>query len=212
MKAMHIVYRALAAAVMVAATTSCGSVVRDGRAPVFLVVDKLLAIRGAATPGTPSTPLVSDVITNVTSPAPCSDASPCPTIFGDSGIVTLRLTPKDIGAVGATVTPSTNNEVTITRVHVSYRRTDNRNVEGVDVPYGFDTGATVTVPASGTVDLPFELVRNTAKSEAPLIQLKNNGVIMTAIADVTFYGQDRVGNAISVTGSIGVDFGNFGDQ
>jgi len=28
---------------------------------------------------------------------------------------------------------------------------------------------------------------------------------------VTFYGTDRVGNDISVTGSIQVDFGNFGD-
>jgi hypothetical protein len=28
---------------------------------------------------------------------------------------------------------------------------------------------------------------------------------------VTFYGQDRVGNAISVMGTIQIDFANFGD-
>ena len=107
--------------------------------------------------------------------------------------------------------PSTNNEVTITRVHVAYRRTDGRNTPGVDVPYAFDTGATATVPASGTVTMGFLLVRNTAKDESPLIQLKNNGVIISTIADVTLYGRDQVGNDISATGSIGVDFGNFGD-
>jgi hypothetical protein len=110
------------------------------------------------------------------------------------------------------VSPSSNNEVTITRVHVSYRRTDGRNQEGVDVPYAFDSAATVTVPASGTVDISFELVRNTAKAESPLIQIKTNGIIMSAIADLTFYGQDQVGNAISATGTLQVDFGNFGDE
>jgi hypothetical protein len=54
-------------------------------------------------------------------------------------------------------------------------------------------------------------VRNAAKAESPLVQLKTNGVILTTIADVTFYGRDRVGNDISATGSIQVDFGNFGD-
>jgi len=28
---------------------------------------------------------------------------------------------------------------------------------------------------------------------------------------VTFYGHDQAGNDISATGSIGVEFGNFGD-
>ena len=211
MKTMRIASRVLTIAGLVLAAASCGSVVRNGSAPVFLVIDKLQGLRGSASPGTPSIPLISDVITNVTTPSPCTDSTPCPTIFGDTGLMTLRLVPKDIGAVGTTVTPSSNNEVTITRVHVSYRRTDGRNQEGVDVPYGFDTASTMTVPASGTVDVAFELVRNIAKAEPPLIQLKTNGIIITAIADVTVYGQDRVGNAISATGSLGVDFGNFGD-
>jgi hypothetical protein len=28
---------------------------------------------------------------------------------------------------------------------------------------------------------------------------------------VTFYGQDRTGNNVTVTGQIQIDFGNFGD-
>ena len=54
-------------------------------------------------------------------------------------------------------------------------------------------------------------MRHTAKEESPLVQLKTNGVIISTIADVTFYGRDQVGNEISVTGSIRIDFGNFGD-
>ena len=163
MKAIHIVSRVLAVAVMIAATASCGSVVRSGTAPVFLVIDKIVGVRGAATPGQPSVPLISDVISLVTTPAPCSDASPCPEFFNDTAVATLRLSLKNIGVAGTTTTPTSNNEVTITRVHVSFTRTDGRNQEGVDVPYAFDSASTGTVPASGTIDLPFEIVRNAAK-------------------------------------------------
>jgi hypothetical protein len=206
---MRIINRILVTVAAVAAV-SCGDVVRSGRAPVFLVIDSLTGARGAAPDKLTST-LSSDVLTLVTTPAPCTTDNPCPTIFGDPGQVTLRLSPKDIGQAGAPTTPSTNNEVTITRVHVSYRRTDGRNTQGVDVPYAFDTATTGTVPATGLATLGFTLVRNTAKQESPLIQLETNGIIISTIADVTFFGHDQVGNDISATGSIGVDFGNFGD-
>jgi hypothetical protein len=208
---MRIITRILMAAAAAVAATSCGDVVRSGRAPVFLVIDSLQASRGGPTTGTFSNTLISDVITNLTTPAPCTPESPCPTIFGDSGQVTLRLSPKDIGPAGAPTTPSTNNEVTINRVHVQYRRTDGRNVQGVDVPYAFDGAATVTVPASSSATLGFVLVRTIAKQESPLVQLDSNGVIITTIADETLYGRDQVGNDISATGSIQIDFGNFGD-
>jgi hypothetical protein len=101
--------------------------------------------------------------------------------------------------------------VTITRVHVTFRRTDGRNQEGVDVPYGFDTAATATVPPTGTVTLPFPLVRSQAKESSPLVELVTSGKAISTIVDVTFYGQDAVGNEVSVTGSLAVDFANFGD-
>ena len=34
---------------------------------------------------------------------------------------------------------------------------------------------------------------------------------MSVIATLTFYGVDRVGNAIQTTGQIQIEFGNFGD-
>jgi hypothetical protein len=208
---IHTVTRYLALAALAAATVSCGDVVREGRSPVFLTIDSLLGIRGGATAGTPSGSLTSDVITNVTSPAPCSVTTPCPTIFGDSGQVALRSPLKNIGTPTNPTSPTTNNDVTITRVHVEYIRADGRNTPGVDVPYAFDGAATGTIPAGGTLTLGFVLVRNTAKSESPLVQLQSSGTILTTIGRVTFYGTDRVGNDVSVMGQIQIDFGNFGD-
>jgi hypothetical protein len=206
---MRIVPRVLIAAALVVSATACGDVVRSSRAPVILVMDSLTATRGTSQGGTAAANLVSDVLTIVTSGGTCTQANPCPTIFGDTGTVTLSLAAKDINTpTGLT----SNNQVTVNRIHVSYRRTDGRNTEGVDVPFGFDTASTITVPITGNATTSFILVRNSAKQEPPLVQLVNNGQTITAIADVTVFGADIVGNAVSVSGSIGITFGNFGDQ
>jgi hypothetical protein len=177
------------------------------------VIDALQGIRGGA--GTSNTTgassLISDVITNVIQPAPCSAATPCPTIFGDGGVVTFRAPLKDLGNT-PTLAPTSNNDVTISQYHVEYIRADGRNVQGVDVPFAFDGAVTGTVPASGTITMGFILVRNIAKQESPLVELQTSPNIINAVARVTFYGQDRTGNNVSVTGNIDVEFGNFGDQ
>lgn len=203
--------RYLALTALALAAASCGSAVRQGSSPVYLVIDSLQGARGGKTPGPLGNVVPSDVITNVTSPDPCTASNPCPTVFSDSGQVVLRASLKDIGAPGSPTTPTANNDVTITRYHVSYQRADGRNVEGVDVPYRFDGGATGTIAGTGTLSLGFELVRSVAKQESPLIQLTTNPTVLGTIANVTFYGFDQAGNQISVTGSLTVDFANFGD-
>lgn len=196
-------------AALVAATTSCGDVVRESHSPVMLVVESLQGATGAGGKvGTYSAILLSDVISFATTPAPCSFAlRNCPTIFNDFGQMTLHLVSKD-----ASISPTTNNQVRITRYHVRYYRADGRNTEGVDVPYEFDGAVTGTVPPSGSVSLAFEIVRHSAKEESPLRQLAVNGNLINTIADVTLYGKDEVGNDISVTGSISINFGDFADQ
>jgi hypothetical protein len=200
----------LAAAALGAATASCGDVVRDGTSPMFLVIQLLEAARGDSTTFTGT--LHSDVITNVTQPSPCSTDAPCPTVFSDSGRVTLRISPKNIGSTAVPFQPTSNNEVTISRYRVTYTRSDGRNTPGVDVPHPFDGAITGTVPVGGTLQIPFEIVRHVAKQESPLVQLKFSSTIIATIADVTFYGRDQVGNEISATGSILIEFGNFGDE
>ena len=194
-------------AATVAAATSCGDVVRQDRAPVLLIINSLQgAPTGGFGSGTFTNTLFSDVEVLRTSPAPCSATSPCPTTFADLGQVSLTTSLKNVS-----LAPTTNNQVTITRYRVDYVRTDGRNTPGVDVPYGFDGGVTGSITVGGIVSLSFELVRHSAKDEAPLAQLKANGNVIHTTARVTFYGHDAVGNDISVTGSLTVDFGNFGD-
>jgi hypothetical protein len=190
---------------------SCGDVVRQGRAPVYLVIDRLEASRGGPAAGEFVGTLFSDVITSVTTPAPCSAETPCPTVFPDSGRVTLRLVLKDVGSATVPTAPTSNNEVTLNRYRVTYRRADGRNTPGVDVPYPFDGAMTGSVPTEGTVAFSFELVRHVAKHEAPLVVLKESPVVIASIAELSFYGADRVGNDISVTGTILVEFGDFDD-
>jgi hypothetical protein len=125
-------------------------------------------------------------------------------IAPDRGLATVELAMKDPLA-----SPSTANSITITQYHVEYVRSDGRNTPGVDVPYPFDGGVTVTV--AGTATVPFTLVRLQAKQEAPLQALAFGGGAntITTIARVTFYGHDQNGRDVSVTGNIEVNFSDW---
>ena len=202
---MRIARRLFAGIVLVATTVSCGDVVRQGRSPVLLVMDSLEGSSGGHTTGFSKT-LQSDVLVLVSSPAPCTPAVRCPTVFSDSGQAVLRLVPKDIS-----IAPTSNNAVTISRYHISFRRADGRNRPGVDVPYGWDGAVTATVRESGSTTISFELIRHVTKEEPPIVQLIANPSIILTIAEVTFYGADLVGNAVTVTGNMSIEFGNFGD-
>lgn len=197
-------------AALTAAAVSCNSAARDSQSPVYIVINTLQAAQGSR-PDRLAGNLTSDVLTIVTSGGVCSLANPCPTIFNDIGRVILSASLKNIGGASAPTVPTSNNAVTITRYRVQYRRADGRNTPGVDVPFAFEGAATGTILPAQTLEIFFELVRVTAKQETPLVQMIGNGVVLTTIADVTFYGKDQVGNDVSVTGSIQIDFGNFGD-
>ncbi len=184
-----------------AASVSCGSVIRDGKSPVYLVIDTLVATRGGAADPAAGT-LLSDVVTNGGT-------------FNDMGSVTLRMSPRNIGSGISPPAPTLNNEVTMNRYRVTYRRADGRNTPGADVPYAFDGAATGTVPSGGTLTLTFEMVRHIAKEESPLVQLRfgngNTPPVISTISEITFYGRDQVGNEVNVTGSMLINFGDFAD-
>jgi hypothetical protein len=195
-------------AALALSATGCGEYVRNqGTAPTQLLIASLSGASGAS-PDRLGNPVEADVITNVNRTVNGQQVS-VPTVFNDVGSVTMGLVLKDQSGVANG--PSPINQVTIDRYRVSYRRSDGRNIQGVDVPFTFDSAVTFTVPAQGTVTAGFELVRNSAKHEAPLQALQNSAVILTTIADVTFYGHDQSGNELAATGSIQVNFGNFGD-
>ena len=183
------------AVLLMLASTGCGDVVREGTGSSFLVMDLLEAAPGAQ-PDELGGNLLSDVLTVV---------DDVPGIYNDVGQVTLRLAMKD-----PLTGPSSANSITITRYRVRYIRTDGQNREGIDVPFGFDGGMTLTV-SGDAVTGSFEIVRHVAKQEAPLRALLSSGVIISTIAEVTFYGRDQTGRDVSVMGRISIDFGNFAD-
>lgn len=179
----------------IAAGSSCGSAIRQGRSPVYLVVQSL-----SGQPGGPTGTITQGVMQ--------SDVSGATDDFGQA---TLSSSLKDIlNTASSPASPTANNDVTITQYHVEYVRSDGRNTPGVDVPYAFDGGTTATIAAGSSQILTFELVRSVAKLESPLIQMKSASGSLTTVANVTFYGHDQVGNQVSVTGTITIVFGKFG--
>ena len=199
----------MAAALVASLSAGCGEVARNGRSPVMAVISMMEGASGAD-PGAFSTVLSSDVQTMVDQTIDGAQVR-VPVIFADNGRVTIRLTLRDPGIAGVNASPSTLNEVTFTRYRVSFSRADGRNTPGTDVPHPFDSSVTFTVPAEGSVSVPFLIVRHTAKEEAPLRALVTNNVIVSTIAEVTFYGRDQAGNEVIATGTMGVFFGNFAD-
>ena len=183
------------AVLLMLASAGCGEMTREGTASSFLVIDTLEAAPGAE-PDEFAGNLLSDVLTVV---------DDVPGVYNDIGQVTVRLQMKD-----PLLSPSSTNAITINRYHVEYRRTDGQNRPGVDVPFPFDGGLTLTVRGDA-VSASFEIVRHIAKLEAPLKALLVNGVIINTIAEVTFYGHDQTGREVSVMGRIQIDFGNFAD-
>ena len=206
--ASHRIIR-LGIALMAVASASCGEFVRQSRSPSQVVINSLQGASGARPQELGGT-LFSDVITNVSRTVNGQQVT-VPTVFADNGQVVMSLILRDPGQPGLAAAPSAINQVTISRYRVTYRRSDNRNTAGVDVPYPFDGAVTFTVPSDGAVTASFELVRHIAKDEAPLRALAANGDIISTIAEITFYGRDQAGNDVSVTGSMLIDFGNFGD-
>lgn len=182
------------------AAVSCGSAVRDGSGTSFLIVNSLELASGAA-PGSFGNTLRSDVITIV---------DDVPTVFNDLARVTLSLGLKDPGSATSPIAPSQNQFITVDRYRVRYTRTDGRNTPGVDVPHGFD-GAFTTTVRGGSTAAAFTVVRHIAKEEAPLRALRGNGVIISTLADITFFGRDQTGREVTATARASIDFGNFGD-
>ncbi len=185
--------RLAGAVILVLASVSCGDMAREGQASSYLIITNLTASPGGEGAGEFGGNLNSDV-------AP---------VFNDNGQVDLLLAMKD---PSPGLGPTEANFITIDRYHVRYIRSDGRNTQGVDVPYAFDGAITGTV--AGTASFTFTLVRHQAKEEAPLKTLASDqflGIIISTIAEITFYGHDQTGRAVSVTGRITVTFADFAD-
>lgn len=185
---------------LIAAASACTSAVRQGTGTSFLIVGVLEGASGAE-PNKFGGTLYSDVITVV---------DDVPSIYADLARVRFTLGLKDPGSATSPNSPTQNQFITIDRYRVNYIRTDGRNTPGVDVPYGFDGALTLTV-GEGSTEGAFEIVRHIAKKEAPLAALQASPVIISTVAEVTFFGRDQTGHEVTAVGRMSIDFGNFGD-
>ena len=185
----------LAAVGCALALTSCADLAQTGSGPSYLIMESVTAARVGGATFTSS--LESDVVTKGTA-------------FADLGQATIRAEMKN--AISTTA-PTAISAITLRSYRVRYRRTDGQNREGVDVPYGFDGAATQTISIGTSTVVGFDLVRPQSKLEPPLRTLVGNGglLIISVIAEVTFYGKDQAGNDVSVVGTIDVKFADFGD-
>ncbi len=186
------------AALCLLGAVSCNELVRASRSSTILVIERIGAAGGGTGAPPVQTLLDSDVVLRGF-------------VFPDIARVTTRLAFKSPGTSENPASPTSANWVTVTGYRVVYRRTDGRNTAGVDVPYPFEGGVTFT-----TIDIAsaeFTLVRAQAKLEQPLISLRNGGgaVPISVIAEVTFFGHDQTGAAVSAFGTIGINFADFGD-
>jgi hypothetical protein len=105
--------------------------------------------------------------------------------------------------------------VVVDQIDVEFRRTDGRNVEGVDVPYRFTQPMNWLVAVDSTEEIPFMLIRHVAKMEAPLLALRevpSQEVVLQLVAKVTVYGKDLGGHRLApVSGYLSVWCSNFAD-
>jgi hypothetical protein len=209
MTTRHILSNALrlvVAAACAATASGCGGdMLRTGRSPAFLTIDSIEITNGASQEA--GSNLLSDVQTLVDQEVNGVTVK-VPTIFNDTAVATIGVVAKD-----PTRPTSSINSVTMTRYRITFKRVDGHNTPGVDVPFGWDGGTSVTIPIGGTGGVAFEIVRHSSKSEPPLRNLVNNGGVqfIYTIAEITFFGRDQNGNEVTVTGEVDVAFSDFGD-
>jgi hypothetical protein len=120
--------------------------------------------------------------------------------------------------------PNVPNAVFLERYEVVYVRSDGRNTEGVDVPYRISGNLTIVedVRTSGGTSFSLEVVRAQAKLEPPLRNLRREddassdladgggAIVITVFAEVTLYGRTTAGQAVEASGSLQIDFADWG--
>lgn len=134
-------------------------------------------------------------------------------IFPDNVEVTVAVRSKN---PNFSTVPQVAMAVFVTRYEVSFVRSDGRHQEGQDVPYTIsgNLNVAVDVATSGGVVIPIEIVRRQAKLEPPLMNLVggNGAILITCFADIKLHGETTAGQAVTASGRVQVDFGDFVDE
>jgi hypothetical protein len=133
------------------------------------------------------------------------------TIVADTAKATLSARLLDPAPILGT---SQYSDIMVTRYAVSFSRTDGKNRPGADVPFPFEGSLSMLVRVDSTANLDFVIVREAAKLEAPLVNLRDSayGDILNMTAKIEFYGHDLTDKAVKATGYLTVYFANYADK
>jgi hypothetical protein len=180
------------------ALLSCNPIENETDSASMLIVENLL---GQDLEGNDANYLESDVLVEDLEAGTA-------TITADPAIATLSARLLDPLSITG---PSHLNSVTVTKYVVSYMRSDGRNTEGVDIPYGFEGQLSASIDIGSAIDVAFTIVRAAAKAEPPLVNLAEgrDAGVLTVHARVDFYGHDQTGRNVKATGYLTIHFANY---
>jgi hypothetical protein len=192
-------------------TYACTQVEEDaGRTGSLLVVNSVTGFAGGEN-GEEGTPLLSDTCDNSSSepqdPDLCSVANDNAELeFGNQFL--------QIGPGAGLGGPTFLNDIVVNRYRVDYIRPNGRNTPGVDVPFGIDGTMNMRVPSNGTAAVSIVVVRHQAKKEPPLsnLDIEQGEEVLTANAQMQFFGQDLAGRTASALGFLEIHFANYGEE
>ena len=110
--------------------------------------------------------------------------------------------------------PSQYNSITVTRYVVTYSRSDGQNTPGVDIPYSFEGALSTLIEIGATANISLIIVREAAKLEPPLYDLRGGGdeTIIQVKATIDFYGHDLINENVKATGYLNIYFADYADQ
>jgi len=103
------------------------------------------------------------------------------------------------------------NSINVTRYVVTFSRSDGQNTQGVDIPYSFEGSLSTLIAIDAQTTISFVIVREVAKLEPPLFDLRNSGdeIVLQVKATIDFYGTDLVNNAVKATGTLNIFFADY---
>lgn len=187
---------------------ACTRVEDNSRSGSLLTVESITGEIGGE--ATESTPLLSDTCDNPNDQP--QDPQLCG-VFNDNANITFSNDYLQVGPGSGVTQGSFLNDIIVNRYRVDYFRSNGRNTPGVDVPYGIDGTMNVRVPLNSTGTGGIVVVRHQAKKEPPLSELDNGSSehVITAQAEIKFYGVDLAGHTVSAVGYLEIHFANFGE-
>ena len=178
---------------------SCNALVNKTESASLLVVENLM---GKDLDGKDTNYLQSDVL--IQDPETGAES-----IKADSALATFQVTLLDPNPGAAS---SVYNDVQLNRYVVTFNQPNGNNTEGRDVPYSFEGSMASLVRVGTSAEVAFIIVREVAKIEPPLINLRDGTDVLQVTAKVDFYGKDIAGKSVKATGYLTIFFANYANE